>query len=75
MRQRRQDEEARAALCDPAARQQRGIIPDGATRAHVGKAVGEFVNEIVYLDRVGFWLARKPWPAAGYRPAMRNRAA
>jgi hypothetical protein len=55
--------------------QQRGIIPDGATRAYVGQAVAASVDAIVYLDRVGYWLARKPWPAAGYRPAGRRQAA
>jgi hypothetical protein len=55
--------------------QQRGIIPDGATRAYVGKAVAEFADDIVYLDRAGYWLARKPWLAAGYRPGGRKQAA
>jgi hypothetical protein len=53
----------------------RGIIPGKCTRACVGKAVAEFADEIVYLDRVGCWLARKPWPAARYRPGGRQRAA
>lgn len=53
----------------------RGIIPGKCTRAYIGNAVGEFSDEIVYLDRVGYWLARKPWPAAGYRPAGRKQAA
>lgn len=55
--------------------QERGIIPDGGTRAYVGKAVAEFADEILYLDRVGYWLKRKPWTAAGYRPAAGKKAA
>ncbi|MCS3445924.1 TniQ family protein [Bradyrhizobium elkanii] len=53
----------------------RGIIPGKCTRAYVGNAVSEFSDEIVYLDREGYWLARKPWPAAGYRPAGKRQAA
>jgi hypothetical protein len=34
-----------------------------------------FPDDIVYLDRVGYWLADKPWPAASYRPHGRKRAA
>ena len=55
--------------------QQRGIIPAKCSRAYVGNAVAEFAGEIVYLDRVGYWLKRKPWPAAGYRGAARKKAA
>lgn len=54
--------------------QDRGIIPGKCTRAYVGNAVAEFVDEIVYLDRVGYWLAKKPWPPVGYRPAGRRAA-
>jgi hypothetical protein len=54
---------------------ERGIIPAKCTRAYVGNAVSEFAGEIVYLDRVGYWLAKKPWPPAGYRPAVGKVAA
>lgn len=54
---------------------ERGVIPGKCTRAYVGNAVAEFAGEIVYLDRIGYWLAKKPWPSAGYRPAARRVAA
>jgi hypothetical protein len=53
----------------------RGIIQGKCSRAYVGNAVAEFSGQIVYLDRVGYWLAKKPWPPAGYRPAVRKQAA
>jgi hypothetical protein len=53
---------------------QRGIIPSKCTRAYVGNAISEFSDEIVYLDGEGYWLAQKPWPAAGYRIASRKRS-
>ncbi|MEY9418050.1 hypothetical protein ABIF69_004492 [Bradyrhizobium japonicum] len=46
----------------------RGLIPENGSRAYVGYAVGEFVDEIVYLEALGYWLAKRPWPAAGYSP-------
>ncbi|MGY3532286.1 hypothetical protein [Bradyrhizobium sp. USDA 4452] len=49
---------------------ERGIMPGNCTRAYVANAVAEFSDEIVHLDRVGYWLARKLWPAAGYQPAI-----
>jgi hypothetical protein len=42
--------------------QEHGVISGPCTRGHFGKAVAEFANEIVYLDRVGYWLAGKAWP-------------
>lgn len=53
----------------------RGLIPEGCSRAYVGNAVGEFASAIVYLDGVGYWLTKKPWPAVGYKPSMRKHAA
>jgi hypothetical protein len=53
----------------------RGIIPAKCSRAYVGKAVAEFADDIVYLDPVGYWLRRKPWPPAGYRPRAGKQAA
>lgn len=51
------------------------MTPDGCTRAYVGRAVAECAAEILYLNRVGYWLARQAWPSAGYRPAGRQRVA
>jgi hypothetical protein len=53
----------------------RGITPGKCSRAYIGNAVAEFGEEIIYLDLVGYWLARKSWPPAGYRPAGRKQAA
>lgn len=53
----------------------RGIMAGKCTRGYFGNAVAEFADQIVYLDRVGYWLAKKPWPAAGCRPVGRQRAA
>lgn len=53
----------------------RDLIPENCSRAYVGNAVGEFADEIVYLDGIGYWLAKKPWPAAGYRPAAPGKKA
>jgi hypothetical protein len=40
-----------------------------------GHAVFEFSDDIVELNGVGYWLEDRPWPVAGYRPLVRNRAA
>ncbi|MCP2216223.1 hypothetical protein [Bradyrhizobium elkanii] len=53
----------------------RGIIPGNCTRAYIGNAVAEFPDRIVYLDRVGYWLAARPWPVEGCRPASGRKAA
>jgi Fe2+ transport system protein FeoA len=55
----------------------RGLLPgmlSGAPR-YMREAVAEFADEIVLLRAVGYWLATKPWPAAGYKPAGRQHAA
>jgi hypothetical protein len=54
---------------------ERGVIPAKCSRAYAGNAVSEFSDDIVYLNGVGYWLKDRPWPAAGYRPRVRNRAA
>lgn len=53
--------------------QDHGVIPRKCSRAYVSNAATEFVDEIVYLNQFGYWLARKPWPPAGYRPIFRKR--
>jgi TniQ len=55
--------------------QQRGIDLGKTPRSFVGRATAEFSNEIVYLDRVGYWLKDRPWLATGYRPRSRKAAA
>jgi hypothetical protein len=54
---------------------ERGAIPAKASRAYVGNAVAEFADDIVYLHGFGYWLKRKPWPAAAYQPRLRKQAA
>jgi hypothetical protein len=44
---------------------ERGVMPAKCTRAYVGNAIAEFGSEIVYLDRIGYWLARRPWLPTG----------
>jgi len=50
------------------------IIPRKCSRAYISNAAAEFVDEIIYLNQIGYWLARKPWPPAGYRPIFRKHA-
>lgn len=54
---------------------ERGVIPAQCSRAYLANAVAERSDEIVYLKGIGYWLRRRPWPAAGYQPRIRKRAA
>jgi hypothetical protein len=54
---------------------ERGIIPSKSSRAYVGNGVSEFADDIVYLNGVGYWLKKRPWPAAGYCPSIQKSAA
>lgn len=54
----------------------RQILPVGCcSRTYVADALSEFRSEMIYLPRVGYWLAKRPWPTADHRPIARKKAA
>ncbi|MEY9403642.1 hypothetical protein ABIF79_010017 [Bradyrhizobium japonicum] len=54
----------------------RGVLPKGCcSRSYVADGIYEFRSQIIFLNPIGYWLARKPWPAAGYRPTAGRKVA